>query len=187
MWYSPKPWMPSIVVVLLKTIRETLIASGYRTRPPHRPLLLRPQQFGNVAIDDPVFGPLEWDAELHWLSGFGEIAAEGGARFIKLTIQCDGDHPSAPTQAVRDAWNRFTARESEYRLWGAKDMIEGGHPWARRIDGEEFALLLACEQVEINQSGGMEIWYDDAEMYYDHNIIVHVNEQGEPESTSLCG
>jgi hypothetical protein len=129
-------------------------------------------------VDDPLFGPLQWDESLDWWVGSVDFLP--GLRIdVFIVHEYDGATAQEELAQARRVFGRLKERELEYRRWSAAQLL-----WSRWNKHEPMTVdaiteLLRVATLEVSPDGSASIyWNDDDELFYGHNVVTRLAPDG---------
>jgi hypothetical protein len=131
--------------------------------------------------DECALGSLEWNADLGWWSGSGDLAP---GHQVDLHVQAPNENAELRSAVERagPAWERFRASEPLVRAAVADQMVEAHNDYCEpedEVTSEQFAAQFRLLSVLFEPTGGIELCYHDGLLFGGHRIIVPLSEDGQ--------
>ncbi len=164
----------------------------------------------DVKVDDPDFGPLRWkqaEARTAIVSGefFGNTEKEvkfntsaswegfltfpSGSK-AELHIDVMPDKEQAITQTVRGTCLTIRAKEAEFKLKAASDLLElfnGDWNEGEPINEKQFIQRISIRAVSVEANGSALIYLDDGNLFAGHTIEMSVSRKGKMGVANIVG
>ncbi len=134
---------------------------------------------------------LEFDRENGVFSGCIDWRSED----VDVNLEADDD--SDTCEGALEAFNTIisdpAAWERKAKLQAAVEMAENANDWQENredykpITEADFAKRITLCCISITNSGDMEFWFDDDDMFYGHSIVVYGNIEDGFTETNMVG
>jgi uncharacterized protein (TIGR03067 family) len=142
---------------------------------------------GKQPIDDPVIGRLIWDDNF---DSWDTRIQLGSGDQIDCHIEPGNRSDETVVEAGREAIDWLRLNEANARRYAAQELLDTHNDsWndGDAISSETFAGRMSLESIAVDSSGGIELYYNDGELFCGHCIIVSVTESREFKHASFAG
>lgn len=136
---------------------------------------------------DDVLGTLTWDDRLSWYWGEPEIAL---GHSIRLYITPDDGRREADLARARRAYQHLQRQEVALREAAADALLSlYNEDWTQgeTIDRDTFMRRITLQSISVNGGIGVEIDYNDGDLFAGHSIVVSLREDDTVQGVDIEG
>lgn len=140
-----------------------------------------------ATISDEVLGTLTWDEQYQWYEGHREIAP---GHTIELRISAEKGVPDAWVARARQVYQSVQEHEVAFREAAADALLSlHNNAWNDEtpIDRKTFAGRMSWQGLSIYTGGGVQLNYDDGDLFWGHTIAVTLGEDNTVQDVNIEG
>jgi hypothetical protein len=131
------------------------------------------------SVDDPVFGPLDWEESPEWWVG-AITFAPGHQVDVFVVPDFESPHPEAEIALARLSLARVRQRELEIRRWSADQLFAKRWNKVRQMSADDIADLLCVASLEFGPNGVTRVFWNDRDVLFGgHNVVTDLDALGE--------
>ena len=142
-----------------------------------------------VKYKSEIFGELELDKELNWLSG--ECDWLGMDAEVHINVDESLEDVS---DGIKNLEQFYKAREKwdfELRSYAAKELTEDANNWLEEgdegVSEDDFAQRISIVSIDVNPDGTFSVTYDDDDIFAGHLVVVDGDMENGPDSAYIEG
>ena len=138
------------------------------------------------AVNDPVFGTLEWEEAFDWWCSTLEFALE-------VEVSIFGRDLDAVLEARRASFVRTRDREVKLKATIARKMLKLAEDWRDEeeepepITLESFKQRISLSELHLHPDGTAQLFYQNDDVFADHIILVDLDANGKLERATIAG
>ncbi|MBV9851048.1 MAG: DUF2262 domain-containing protein [Armatimonadetes bacterium] len=141
-------------------------------------------------LRDKTFGKLTWDDTLDYWNGHADIPGVGP---VRISVDSEDDPDISPETAfdnARRAYRTLRDKEPAARDFAAEALLDThNQAWneGAPIDEAAFADKLTLEDISFHPDGSAELFYNAADLFGGHTLIVTIDEDGTFDDAEIAG
>ena len=139
---------------------------------------------------DETFGTLIWDDTLDYWTGLVALPSVGP---VRISVDAEDDEEITPEEAFHNAHRAYLAlreKEPDARAFAAEALLDVyNREWNVNTPLEEDAFVeqLTLEDITFSPDGSLELFYNAADLFRGHTVIVTLDEDSAFDDVEIAG